>query len=205
VLELPILGLLKDGPLHGYELKKRLDETLGLWGVSFGSLYPALARLEREGAIEALEQVEAPRPVPVTGSLSGEAAAARGLRRDRLGIGGRRRRKAYRITERGETLFDELFDAEPSPGSDDARAFAWKLAFFRYFPRESRLRLLQRRRAELSERIARGQRALLAAGTEDLYARSLVEHGTRAAERDLAWVDELIAAEGGVTDRKDTP
>jgi DNA-binding PadR family transcriptional regulator len=51
VLELAILGLLKEQPLHGYELKKRLGDTLGfLWGVSYGSLYPALRRLERAGA-----------------------------------------------------------------------------------------------------------------------------------------------------------
>jgi DNA-binding PadR family transcriptional regulator len=195
VLELPILGLLQDDPLHGYELKKRLDETLGLWGVSFGSLYPALARLERDGAIEAIEQAELSHPVPLTGSLSGEAAAARGLR-TRRSLTGRRRRKAYRITEHGRAMFTELFDAEPAPGSDDGRAFAWKLAFFRYFPRESRVRLLQRRRAELAERHARGARALLASAGDDLYAKALVEHGVRAAERDLAWVDDLIAAEG---------
>ena len=54
MLELAILGLLKDQPLHGYELKKRLGETLGfLWGVSYGSLYPALQRLEHRGFISA--------------------------------------------------------------------------------------------------------------------------------------------------------
>ena len=53
MLDLAVLGLLKDQPLHGYELKKRLSDTLGfLWGVSYGSLYPALRRLERDGAIE---------------------------------------------------------------------------------------------------------------------------------------------------------
>ena len=52
MLELAVLGLLAEQPLHGYELKKRLSETLGpLWGISFGSLYPALRRLERWGAI----------------------------------------------------------------------------------------------------------------------------------------------------------
>ena len=52
MLELAVLGLLSEQPLHGYELKKRLSETLGpLWGISFGSLYPALRRLERSGAI----------------------------------------------------------------------------------------------------------------------------------------------------------
>src|SRR3989442_14241866 len=53
MLELAILGLLKELPLHGYELKKRLNDSLGqFWGVSYGSLYPALARLEKLGAIE---------------------------------------------------------------------------------------------------------------------------------------------------------
>ena len=56
MLDLAILGLLKEQPLHGYELKKRLGETLGsLWGISYGSLYPALRRLERDGAIEGVD------------------------------------------------------------------------------------------------------------------------------------------------------
>jgi len=41
MLELAILGLLKELPLHGYELKKRLNDTLGhVWGVSYGSKKP---------------------------------------------------------------------------------------------------------------------------------------------------------------------
>src|SRR2546429_8027330 len=56
MLELAILGLLTEAPLHGYELKKRLGETLGhVWGVSYGSLYPAPPRLERMGAIEVVD------------------------------------------------------------------------------------------------------------------------------------------------------
>ena len=48
MLELAILGLLKEQELHGYELKKRLVDALGPFSsVSFGSLYPALARLQR--------------------------------------------------------------------------------------------------------------------------------------------------------------
>ena len=73
-----MLGLLKEQPLHGYELKKRLGETLGiLWGVSYGSLYPALRRLERGGAIEIVLEPQAnTAPVPATGSLTGDLAAA---------------------------------------------------------------------------------------------------------------------------------
>ena len=67
VLELAILGLLKEQDLHGYELKKRLAETLGpLSSVSFGSLYPALGRLERAGAVvaEATDAAAAPPRAP---------------------------------------------------------------------------------------------------------------------------------------------
>ena len=56
MLELAILGLLKENELHGYELKKRLTDALGPFSsVSFGSLYPCLARLERAGAVKAVE------------------------------------------------------------------------------------------------------------------------------------------------------
>ena len=54
VLELAVLGLLHDGPRHGYELKQRCSEIIGpLWGVSFGSLYPALQRLLLRGWVKA--------------------------------------------------------------------------------------------------------------------------------------------------------
>ena len=37
--------------MHGYELKQRLVD-LGFWRISFGSVYPALRRLERAEFIE---------------------------------------------------------------------------------------------------------------------------------------------------------
>jgi DNA-binding PadR family transcriptional regulator len=52
VLDFAILGLLRERPRHGYELKRALGD-LGFWQVSFGSLYPALRRLEKQGFIEA--------------------------------------------------------------------------------------------------------------------------------------------------------
>ena len=71
MLELAILGLLKEQALHGYELKKRLAEMLGPFsGASFGSLYPALRRLEAAGAVEAVQAAAQPAPpIPMTGSL----------------------------------------------------------------------------------------------------------------------------------------
>jgi DNA-binding PadR family transcriptional regulator len=200
MLELAVLGLLKEQPLHGYELKKRLGDTLGfLWGVSYGSLYPALRRLERDGAIEIVEPA-APAPAPVpTGSITGDVAAAR-LRSmaDRLTSGTRRTRKAYRITERGDELLVELLLADDER-ADPEKAFALKLAFCRHVPPPARLQLLERRRAVLVERLERARtpaRGRTSRSTApDRYLASLLEHRARSVERDLEWVDELIDAE----------
>jgi DNA-binding PadR family transcriptional regulator len=198
MLELAILGLLEELPLHGYELKKRLKDSLGdVWGVSYGSLYPALARLEKVGAIEVVDPAPAPTTaIPATGSISGEAAAAR-LRR--LARPSGRTRKAYRIAARGHVLFSELLRADPAPGADEERDFALKLAFCRHLDPPARLELLQRRRAQLAGRLARGQEAVAARASRgrvrDRYAQALLEHGARSTERDLEWLDQLIEDE----------
>jgi DNA-binding PadR family transcriptional regulator len=202
MLELAILGLLKELPLHGYELKKRLNDTLGhVWGVSYGSLYPALARLERMGAIEVVDPPPAPAagsiPIPATGSIAGEAAAAR-LRRPLRRSG--RTKKAYRIAAAGQALFNELLRADPTPGTDENRAFALKLAFCRHLEPSARLEILQRRRNQLATQLDRGRQAR----ASDRYTRALIEHETSTAERDLEWVDSLIAAERGATDAGDS-
>ena len=40
------------GPLHGYGIARRIEQTSGdLLSLNYGTLYPALLRLEQEGAI----------------------------------------------------------------------------------------------------------------------------------------------------------
>ena len=68
MIDLAILGLLTEQELHGYELKKRLGELLARRAsVSFGSLYPALARLEAQGCVKAVEQRTVVPSAPMTG------------------------------------------------------------------------------------------------------------------------------------------
>jgi len=191
MLELAVLGLLAEQPRHGYDLKKRLSETLGpLWGISFGSLYPALRRLERAGAIEAVEETASPSAesafVP-TGSLKGDLAAARMRLRPRPS---RRTRRAYRITDSGRELFTELLTDE---SDDDERAFAVKLLFCGHLVPSARLAFLERRRAQLNQRLVAERKP--AGRTIDRYTRSLLEHRARSTQHDLEWIDELIAQE----------
>ncbi len=205
MLELAILGVLKEQELHGYELKKRLTDALGAFSsVSFGSLYPALARLEAAGAVRAVAAV-APEPlpgpaVPMTGSIAGEAAAFRARRAATRPARSSRTRKVYAITERGEALFEELLVTDSTSGDDD-RAFNLKLAFCRYLPPERRLGLFEQRRALLVERLAKARTTRPRKGRLDLYTQSLVDHGAETTERDISWLDRLIAIErqGGET------
>jgi DNA-binding PadR family transcriptional regulator len=201
VLELAILGVLKEQELHGYELKKRLTDALGAFSsVSFGSLYPALARLEAAGAVRVVvadtAQPPAPAPiVPMTGSIAGEAAAFRARRAAARPARPSRTRKVYAITDRGERLFEELLETE-STSADDDRAFNLKLAFCRHLPPERRLGLFEQRRALLVERLAKARTNLRTRKERmDLYTQSLVDHGTEATEADISWLDRLIAIE----------
>jgi DNA-binding PadR family transcriptional regulator len=189
VIELAILGLLKEGAMHGYELKKRLRDVLGpRSAVSFGSLYPALNRLERDGAVAAVSAGSTVAPtVPMTGSFAGEAAAFRTARR--IAVRGPRNKKVYGITPAGAERLAELI-ADPS---DDDRSFPVKVAFCRFVDPATRVGLLERRRATLVDRVGEGRRTIGARGDRlDRYVRSLLEHDTESTERDIAWLDRLL-------------
>jgi DNA-binding PadR family transcriptional regulator len=176
LMELAVLGLLKERSMHGYELRKQLGAMLGpLWQVSWGSLYPTLRRLARRGAVEV--------------TADGHARAAKAAK----GSLGGRRRTVYRITPGGEDLFAKMLEEATPP---DAEHFTLKLAFFRYLRPETRVALLERRRAYLQEKLAQF-RANLRAHKErmDGYALSLQNHDMAATESDIAWIDELITKE----------
>ena len=82
MLELAILGLLLESPMHGYELRKRLTGLLGAFrAFSYGSLYPTLRRMQTDGLIA--EEIP-------------EGATAR------------RARRVYRLTPVGRERFNEL-------------------------------------------------------------------------------------------------
>ena len=186
MLDLAILGLLRDGDRHGYELRKQLGELLGSRGaMSFGSLYPALARLERQGLVKAVEARTTAPPVPSSGSLAGELAAFRARRSFTANTG--RSKKVYGITDAGDAHLRELLRL---PATDD-RTFAVQVAFCRHLPPAERLELFELRRAELALRAA-GDRPTKPL---DRYLRSLRDRDSLSLTHDLAWLDELITTE----------
>ena len=191
VLDIAILGLLMDRDHHGYEIRTQLRDRLGLWAnVSFGSIYPALARLERQGCVAAVTPSDARLSSLSTGSLSGERASLRSLRTS-PGIG-RRGRKVYRITERGREEFVTLL-ADPAT-LDDSKNFSLRMALAKYLTPHLRVGLLERRRGDLVARLAE-VRAGAHNDQLDSYARSVMEHAAHGVELDLEWVDNLLTTE----------
>lgn len=177
MLELAILGLLKQQPMHGYQLSRELGGSLGgFWRVSYGSLYPTIRRLERDGLVA---------PVP------GEST-------------GGRRKTVFGITEQGERAFLELLQETPNDSSTEDTRFRVRLAFFRYLPPETRIRLLERRRAYLIERLSTIDDSLRTTreGADD-YTLSLMEHGRSATMSDIEWLDGLIQNERTATTTRD--
>jgi DNA-binding PadR family transcriptional regulator len=209
MLELAVLGLLEDNDLHGYELRKRLGELLGQrLGTSFGSLYPALGRLEAAGLVKVVTSRPATRrpAAPMSGSLVGELAAFRAQRREASAGGrGARGKKVYGITEGGRQRLREML-AEPDVSDD--REFLVRVAFCHHLTPADRLALFRRRRDELAARAearhARGSGSGSGSdGRVTTYLRSLRERDTAALEADIAWLDRLIAGEGDGTETSD--
>lgn len=74
-LEALVLGALRDGPLHGYAIAKRIENT-GALKMGENQLYPTLHKLERDGFVTAGWQPQDNKPprkiYSLTQSGSGE-------------------------------------------------------------------------------------------------------------------------------------
>jgi DNA-binding PadR family transcriptional regulator len=173
VLELAVLGLLHETPMHGYELRKRLNSVLGAFrAFGYGSLYPCLKDLLIHGLI-AEDNPELP-----AGPLSG-----------------RRSKIVYRLTADGkERLQDLLSQTGPAAWEDDG--FGVRFAFFGQTRADIRLRVLEGRRSRLEERLETFRAALSRTRERvDSYTLELQRHGLESVEREVRWLNELIASE----------
>ncbi len=177
MLDLAILGLLHESPMHGYELRKQLTTQIGAFraAISYGSLYPTLRRLQAEGWI-----TEEPATTPDTAVPP---------------LTSRRGRVVYKITAEGKERFQTLL-AQAGPETFEDTGFGVHFAFFSRTDQATRLRILEGRRRKIEER-REGMRDTLARAAErlDAYTLELQRHGLDACEREVRWLEELIATE----------
>jgi DNA-binding PadR family transcriptional regulator len=181
VLEIAVLGLLNESPMHGYELRKRLATLLGTFrAFSYGSLYPTLRRLSEAGWIS--EEA----PIEAAGVGAGRSS--------------RRGKRVYRLTAEGKEHLADLL-AEVGPDAFDDEGFGARLAFFAQTRSDIRLQILEGRRRRVEEK-REGMRSSFARTGQrlDRYTRELHEHGLESVDREVRWLNELIEHE-----RSDAP
>ena len=170
-LEFTLLGLLANGPLHGYELRKRSLTIMGPFrALSFGSLYPLLKRMADGGLIGVIES-----------NVSSKTNKSR------------RTRIAYQITKLGLQRFQEL--TETLDATED-EAFGVHFAFFGPTSHSNRVRILEARRRRLREKadLLRHELERSPIGL-DKYFIEWRRHSLDSAEREIVWLDEMIKAE----------
>ncbi|BCJ38913.1 PadR family transcriptional regulator [Actinocatenispora thailandica] len=188
MLDLAVLGLLHESPMHGYELRKRLTTMLGPFraAISYGTLYPTLRRMQQAGWIT--EDSD-----PVRPAAPSSDAEPRTLRR-KTGFG-KRSRISYKLTAEGKERFGDLL-AQVGPEAYDDAAFGVHFAFFGRTDAATRLRILEGRRRRVEER-REGLRDALNRAAErlDAYSLELQRHGLEAADREVRWLEELIVHE----------
>jgi DNA-binding PadR family transcriptional regulator len=196
VLELAVLGLLHRTPMHGYELRKQLTNVLGLFrALSYGSLYPCLHELLAAGLI-AEEHDEAEQAGP---SRPNHTARLNGPARPRSG---RRSLKVYRLTADGKERLQELLGQGGPPAWEDD-GFGVHFAFFGQTRADVRLRILEGRRSRLEERMESIRAALTRTRERvDSYTLELHRHGLESVEREVRWLNELIASERQVASER---
>jgi DNA-binding PadR family transcriptional regulator len=165
-----ILWLLSEQSLHGYRIKKILDdESLGFWfPIEFGSIYAVLRSLVKGGYVE-------------TAAVEQE--------------GRRPQRTRYAITPAGRRHFAELLERAwqelPSPADPFALALAARsdLADERRVPE-----LLGERASALRTRLEQLDELARSAP-----AAEMVERQRALTTAELTWAETLLAQEGGGT------
>lgn len=173
---LVILGLLRDRPLYGYELKHIIEEHMGDWtNIAFGSIYYALGKLADEGCVEQV-----------------------GTEQE----GNRPSRTVYQITDAGRAEFLRLL--RELWGSFERQYFDIDvgLAFMSALPVEEVTQYLRQRVAMLEEvlqHIQEHQEEQMASPEVPASARVVFQHSRLHMEAELVWTrDVLQQVEHGV-------
>lgn len=167
-IEILILRRLRSGPAHGYELRKRVEQTTGVV-LHNNSLYPALKRFEEAGAVTKTTQPQADRPP----------------------------RLVYTLTDVGhELLHDLLADFSPDQAADETEFLA-RLGQFSLLNSAERTSVLAARTTAVHARLAHlnAMRDLATEHGERWGALATAEL-IRRHSRELAWLAELTELAG---------
>lgn len=173
---LVILGLLKDKPLYGYELKHIIESHMGDWtNIAFGSIYFALKKLTEEKLVKELAREQ---------------------------DGNRPSRRVYELTIGGLSEFDRLLYELWSTGSREYYPLDIGLFFLPELPEEKRLPLIRNRIAETRKSLAylkEHRKQMIGNPDIPAQANAIFAHTLYHLEAELTWLDEVeVSVASGV-------
>jgi DNA-binding PadR family transcriptional regulator len=155
-----LLGVLADGPAHGYDLKRAHDERFpATRPLAYGQVYATLARLERDGLVETVETKQAAGP----------------------------ERTVYAMTPDGTTELRRWLDDVETPGPYAADELVRKTITALHAGADSGDYLRRQRAAHLEAMRALTQQRAAAA---DAGARIALDHTLAHLDADLRWLEE---------------
>lgn len=175
-----VLGFLAEKPLHGYELRRRMEELHGYARtISDGTLYPAIARLTKTGLV------------------------TRELEPGRSGAP----RQTLHLTDAGRArLVGRLRDADGHDITDGSRFFI-VLSFLSHLPDPDARAAVLRRRLDYLEQPASffydGDRPLRIADITDPYRRGILLSARATSRAERTWIRELLDTPSDQTDQED--
>jgi len=161
--EILILRHLSRHPAHGYELRKRIEETTGIV-INNNSLYPALKRFVEAGAVRVTVVQHESRPP----------------------------RHVYELTDVGRELLHDLLSELPAGQAGDDLEFLTRLGQFAFLDPVERAAILDVRSAALETRQER-LAALTERASGEYWSSAVIAHLREQAEAELRWLAELRA------------
>jgi DNA-binding PadR family transcriptional regulator len=168
MLELAILGFLKEESMHGYELKQRLAYLTGhVRPISDGALYPAISRLEKQGLL--VKEVEPNQNGMVRQILS--------------------------LTPAGEARLLDMLRHPSDVDISDRNRFFTILAFLKYLPQADQRTVLERRLAFLEQGksfFSTGGKPVKLAHEADPFRRGMLFIARETSRVEKAWLREMI-------------
>jgi DNA-binding PadR family transcriptional regulator len=171
-IDILLLRHLFAGPAHGYELRKRVEGTVGIV-LHNNSLYPALRRFEEAGAVTRTAEQQQGRPA----------------------------RHVYQLTDVGRELLHDMLAELPADQADDDTEFLTRIGQFGLLDPRERLAVLDARAAALHRRLER-LRALQERAGQERWGTLVTGELIRRGEGELDWLTSLNEAAVGGVDRR---
>lgn len=166
-IELGLLGYLRPGPLHGYEIHQRLLQLDGpgmVWRIKQAHLYALLGKLEEIGLIQSTLQAQETRP----------------------------NRRVYRLTEAGQDAYWKWVTAPVSTPRQIRQEFMVKLYFAHRENQEIATALIENQLSVCQGWLENHQEQLNATPGES-FSRSVYQYRLGQIQAASGWLEQLKA------------